>query len=221
MVIPARSGSKGIKNKNIRMVHGIPMLAHSILYAQNSKIDLDVFVSTDSKAYAKIAADYNCEPPLLRPIELSLDHVRDFPVLKHALLAYEELYNKIYDYVVLLRPTSPVRTPGLIELSLTLLNNDTNADSVRSVIKVEQHAYRQWTHDGKYIRGLFPELEETYNWPRQELPPLYFQSGDLEVMRRSTIVNKNSVSGQNVIPLELNDYLDIDHEEDLLKLNDA
>jgi len=218
IVIPARSGSKGVPHKNIREVNGKPLMAHTIEYAKNSGVAADIVVSTDSVEYAGIARKYGIEVPFLRPKELALDHIRDFPVIEHALISSEAHFQKEYQYIVLLRPTSPLRIKGLINQSILALEDHKEADSIRAVSKVSEHAYRQWSRDGSFIKGLFNNVDESYNIPRQELPELYFQTGDIEVLRRSTVVKNKSVSGKLVLPLVLDDFLDIDNEKDFDRL---
>ena len=218
VVIPARSGSKGVPNKNIRVIHGKPLLAHSIDYAKRSCLVDDIVVSTDSEDYAVIAQRYGAKVPFIRPKNLAEDDTQDYPVMLHALLESERIYKKIYDVLILLRPTSPVRQEGLIEKGIKLLN-DSNADSIRAVTPVSEHAHRQWILENGFIRGLFDsQIKESYNLPRQELPKLVFQTGDIEIVRRNTLVELGSVSGEKVMPLFVNDYYDIDSERDIKKL---
>jgi N-acylneuraminate cytidylyltransferase len=83
-LIPARSGSKGIKKKNILLFEGKPLLAHIIIYAKKSYLVKDIIVSTDSEDFANIANEFGARTPFLRPFLLSGDDVQDFPVIEHA-----------------------------------------------------------------------------------------------------------------------------------------
>ncbi|NQV77927.1 MAG: acylneuraminate cytidylyltransferase family protein [Lutibacter sp.] len=214
-VIPARSGTKSLIDKNIKVLNGKPLLVHSIKYSLNSSYVDKTIVSTDSKDYADIAKKYGADIPFIRPENLSLDNVRDFLVIEHALRECEIFYNCKFDYVVLLRPTSPFRPPNLIEKGLNLLNLNPASSSVRSVTKSDEHPYRQWVNDGVYIKGFTQDIDEPFNIPRQFLPNVYFQTGDIEIIRRSTIIN-GSVSGNKVVPLVIDhdQMLDIDSEKD-------
>jgi CMP-N,N'-diacetyllegionaminic acid synthase len=215
-LIPARFGSKGIKQKNILLFNGKPLLAHSIIYATKSSLISEIIVSTDSKEFANIANEYGARTPFLRPLSLSGDDVQDFPVIEHAVNFLENENNKKIDYVALLRPTSPLRPPNLIEKAYEIIKKNKKGTSVRSVIPTNQHAYRQWFLDDNKIISPMKNIFEPYNIPRQILPKSYFQSGDIEFIKRDTL-NQNSVSGKYVLPLilESKDLFDIDTPKDL------
>ena len=215
-LIPARFGSKGIKQKNILLFNGKPLLAHSIIYATKSSLISEIIVSTDSKEFANIANEYGARTPFLRPLSLSGDDVQDFPVIEHAVNFLENENNKKIDYVALLRPTSPLRPPNLIEKAYEIIKKNKKGTSVRSVIPTNQHAYRQWFLDDNKIISPMKNIFEPYNIPRQILPKSYFQSGDIEFIKRDTL-NQNSVSGKYVLPLilESKDFFDIDTSKDL------
>ena len=215
-LIPARSGSKGIPFKNILEFKGKPLLAHSIIYAKKSSLIQDVIVSTDSEEFVSISNEFGARAPFIRPNELSGDKVQDYPVVKHAVNFLEkETKNKI-DYIALLRPTSPLRPPNLIEKAYQILKNNKLGTSVRSVVPVSQHTYRQWFLDGDKMISAQDNIFEPYNLPRQQLPQFYFQSGDIEFIKRSTL-DQNTVSGDFILPLilENKDLYDIDTYEDL------
>ena len=215
VVIPARSKSKSIKNKNIRIVKNKPLLYYSIKYALKSKIVSKIIVSTDSLKYCNIAKQYGAEAPFLRPKKFAQDKSRDFEVINHALRKAEVLYNMKFSYVVLLRPTSPFRAKNLIEQSIKLLEENKKSTSVRSVIKTNYHPFRHWVKKNKYIYSPFKNLIEPYNIPRQELPMYYFQTGEIETIKRSTIFN-GSISGKFVLPIIIRNYsIDIDSYSDL------
>ena len=136
-------------------------------------------------------------------------------VMRHALDFFEG-QGQIFDLYVLLRPTSPLRPSGLIEKALEILKDNINATSVRSMAKIKEHPYRAWRqNDDKSVCGFVETEIEPYNIPRQELPELLFQTGDIEVIRRETIIN-GSISGQYVYPLIINhrDMIDIDSKLD-------
>lgn len=216
-MIPARSGSKEIPNKNIKEIRGVPLLAYSIKYALRSKIIDKVIVSTDSKKYLNIAKKYKAEVPYLRKKILSKDDVTDYPVIIDALIRCEKIYKKKYNYVVLLRPTSPFREKGLIESSYQLLKKNPKATSVRSVKKTDNHPYRSWILKNGFIKGFVKNIIEPYNIPRQKLPLIMFQTGDIEFIKRSTLI-KGSISGEKVLPIIIKKYFDLDTLEDLRKI---
>ena len=217
-VIPARSGSKSVKDKNIKLLKGRPLLDFSIKYSLKCSLITDTIVSTDSKEYSEIAISLGEKCPFLRPDYLAGDLVKDFEVINHALLKMEEINSHLYDLIVLLRPTSPLRPEGLIEKSIEMLLNNKSSTSVRAMTKSSQHPFRSWklSKDGS-VESFF-DHHEPYNFPRQELPVSYFQTGDIEVIKRETMI-KGSISGNEVLPILIdnNDYIDIDEINDFIK----
>jgi CMP-N,N'-diacetyllegionaminic acid synthase len=151
----------------------------------------------------------------MRPDEFAQDDTRDYPVMRHALDFFEAL-GQFFDFYILLRPTSPMRPLGLIEKAIEILESHPNASSVRSMTRIKEHPYRAWRqrNDGS-ISGFIDYEIEPYNIPRQELPEVYFQTGDIEVIRRETIIN-GSISGDCVYPLIIkhDDMIDIDTQSD-------
>ncbi len=214
-LIPARGGSKSIPRKNIKLLAGRPLIDYSIKYSMNCSIVNRTIVSTEDDEIAKIALSCGADVPFLRPLEFAMDDSKDFPVIKHC-FDYLESNGEIYDYYILLRPTSPLRKPGLIEQAIDLMKANPNASSVRAVTTADQHPYRVWRLEDQYIKSYITSknIFEPYNIPRQLLPQAFFQTGDIEVMRRETIMT-GSVSGNNILPLFIDDYIDIDNEKDI------
>lgn len=214
-VVPARCGSKSLPNKNILLLNGEPLLCHSISYSLKSKVVSATIVSTDSQEIANIAKKCGAAVPFIRPKEFAMDDTRDYPVLRHA-LDFFEAQGDIFDIYILLRPTSPLRPSGLIEKAIDILIKNPSATAIRSVAKVEEHPYRSWrqNQDGS-ISGFVTNEVEPYNIPRQELPILYFQTGDIEAIRRETLI-EGSISGSSVYPLVIkhDEMIDIDNESD-------
>jgi N-acylneuraminate cytidylyltransferase len=218
VVIPARSGSKGLPDKNIRIFRDKPLLAHSIEYGRQSVPGQQIFVSTDSEEYRLIAEINGAVVPELRPAILAQDNSKDYEFMSHAMELFDSIRPGRYKYYCLLRPTSPNRPAGLIEEGYRLLKTVPGASSVRSVIKASEHPYRCWTLDEEIIQPFVQGIHEPGNVPRQELPEVYFQSGHIEIVSRETLLG-SSVSGSRVVPLLIDgDWnCDIDYEDDFLK----
>lgn len=223
-IVPARGGSKSIPRKNIVLVNGFPLIKYSIDYSLKSALVNKTVVSTDDQEIADIAVDLGADVPFIRPSKLAEDSTEDFPVMFHALKELEIFYKEEIDILILLRPTSPLRPDGLIEEGVALLADNPDATSVRAVTHCQQHPYRQWKKVGKYIDAYDDRTgcEEPYNLPRQSLPPIYFQTGDIEIVRRATILD-GSVSGKKVLPLYVNkeQVYDIDEAIDLQNVENA
>jgi CMP-N,N'-diacetyllegionaminic acid synthase len=218
VIIPARGGSKSLPKKNILLLRGMPLLCHSVDYSLKSKLVSTTIVSTDSQEIADIAKNCGAKVPFIRPSEFAQDDSRDYQVMRHA-LDFLEAQGNIFDLYILLRPTSPMRPPGLIEKAVEILEKNTSATSVRSMARIKEHPYRAWRqHNDGSVSGFVYNEIEPYNIPRQELPELYFQTGDIEVIRREVII-KGSISGERVFPLVIDheDMIDIDNQSDFTR----
>lgn len=220
-IIPARGGSKSIPKKNIQILKNKPLVAYSIEYSTKSKCVDRTIVSTDSLEISDICKKYGAEVPFIRPTELAQDASKDYDFMRHALDYFERL-GEIYDLYVLLRPTSPIRPKGLIEKATKIFIKDSSVSSIRSVAKVKEHPYRTWSISSTgSMSGFVEDVKEPYNIPRQQLPDIYFQTGDIEVISRETIL-QGSISGSNIHPLIINhsEMIDIDHWEDFSKASE-
>lgn len=218
-IIPARGGSKSIPRKNIQLFSGHPLIAYSIAAGQHAQGVSRVLVSTDDEQIAEIARGYGAETPFLRPPDLALDDTPDWPVFKHALdwLAQNQDYHP--DLVVQLRPTSPLRPPDCVDRGIESMLSHPEADSLRAVVPSGQNPYKMWRIDASGLLQplLKDEFEEPYNMPRQKLPPTYWQTGHLDVIRVSTILEKESMTGDTILSLVLDPAytIDIDTRRDL------
>lgn len=213
-LIPARGRSKGIPRKNIRPFGGVPLIAWSIAAARASRVDR-VLVSTDDPEIREVALAWGAEAPFLRPAELAADDTTDLPVFHHALDWLELAERWIPDVVVHLRPTSPVRPEGLVDLGLERLAAVPEADSLRAVAAPQQNPYKMWARQGPWLRPLLEcPLPEPWNQPRQALPACLWQTGHLDVVRRATLA-RGSMTGRRILGLEVAAALavDLDTEE--------
>ena len=219
VVIPARGGSKSIPRKNIIHLNGKPLIKHTVDYALKSMQVIDkLVVSTDDVEIASIALECGAEVPFTRPEEFSTDKSRDYAFMRHTLDYYDSI-NEIFDLFILLRPTSPFRPDGLIENVISIFEKYPDTNSVRCVTPVKEHPFRMWVpNQGNLIKGLISAPLESYNIPRQELPLIYFQTGDIEAMTRETLLS-GSVSGEIIrsFVISQSEVLDIDTPDDLIK----
>ncbi len=214
-IIPARSGSKTVINKNIREIQGKPLMAYSIEHAKAAKFINRVLVSTDSEEYAMIAREYGAEVPFLRPKKLSQDMSLDIEAFEHVLNELKEREGYLPDIVVQLRPTYPIRNVDDIDNIIRLLEKNPAADSVRCIAPAKEIAYKMWrkNSDGS-ITPLLNDIEEAYNMPRQVLPVVYCQNACIDVVRASVIITQHSMTGKKVLGYEMKDNFDIDTEAD-------
>jgi N-acylneuraminate cytidylyltransferase len=217
-LIPARGGSKSIPRKNIKSFAGYPLIAFSIAAALASETVTRVIVSTDDAEIAEISRRYGAETPFLRPDEHARDQTPDLPVFQHALawLAEEQDYHP--EIVVQLRPTSPFRRVLHIDRAVSRLIEHPEADAVRTVCVPFQNPYKMWRIDPEgYMRPLMEtEFEEPYNMPRQALPDVYWQTGYVDAAWADTITQKESMTGDLILPLIIDpsEWVDIDSPAD-------
>lgn len=218
-IIPARSGSKRVPNKNIRAVDGKPLIAWTIETAIACKMLDRVIVSTDSKNIADIAMKYGAEAPFLRPDELAQDNTSDMAVYQHALnwLAEKELY--FPEIVVWLRPTAPLRLVEDIDNAIKLLK-ETQADWVRSITTAQYHPYWMIKLEDDKLKPFINGIDIRDYYQKQLLPPAYQLNGAVDVAWYKTLMDKQllytgDVRGY-VMPPDRS--IDLDEEADFLFL---
>jgi len=215
-IIPARGGSKSIPLKNIKDFCGKPLIVHTIEASLACPLINRTIVSTDSEKIAEIALAAGAEVPFMRPDVHAQDDTLDLPVFVHCLKWLKENEGYEPDIVVHLRPTSPLRTVAMIEKAIQTLMDDPDADSVRAVCEPSQNPFKMWEieKDGYMSPLVKTDIEEQYNQPRQKLPTVYWQNGYIDVTRRTTLLEKNSMTGTRLKPLIVDDsdIIDIDNE---------
>jgi CMP-N-acetylneuraminic acid synthetase len=216
-LIPARSGSKGLPNKNIKYFRGKPLIAHSIEQALGSKFINKVIVSTDSAEYMTIAKQFGAEVPFVRPLEISGDLSLDIEVFKHCDNYLQEI-EYITDLYVHLRPTYPIRTSIQIDECIQMLLENPNSECVRSVSISDISPFKTYLKK-ENSNIIYPSatchIPEAHNAPRQILPPAFIHNGCIDVIRRETIAS-GSMTGKNILGYLMDHNYDIDTLEDFL-----
>lgn len=219
-LIPARGGSKSIPRKNIINFAGYPLIAYSIAAGLAAETVDRVIVSTDDDEIAAISRQYGAETPFTRPDEHAQDNTPDLPVFRHALewLAEAEGYHP--DIVVQLRPTSPFRRVRHIDEAVYRLIERPDADAVRTICIPFQNPFKMWriNPDG-FMDPIGIDLgipREPYNQPRQALPEVYWQTGYVDAAWADTILTKDSMTGDAILPLIIDpsEWVDIDSPDD-------
>lgn len=211
-IIPARGGSKGVKNKNIKLLQNKPLIAHTIIEAINSKKIDRIIVSTDSEKIAEISIKYGAEVPFLRPSNISLDNS---PILENYKFALKYLEENGSDYksFVALQPTSPFRKSKDIDAAINLFLNN-NVDSVISFVK-ENHPI-EWN---RLVRKdkTFLEFMDSPIHNRQIYNDIFRFNGAVYVFKKNLIMN-NKMYSENSMAYIMPESrsLDIDTEDDFL-----
>ncbi|GFE58479.1 cytidylyltransferase domain-containing protein [Geobacter sp. AOG1] len=224
-VIPARGGSKGLPGKNIKELCGKPLIAWSIEAGRESRYIDRLVVSTDSDEIANIARSYGAEVPFKRPEYLATDTATTFAVLQHALEYYQYSRQEVFDYLVLLEPTSPLREISDIEKALEKIENNPSADSIVSIARVEScHPAFMIRMDkqNELISGFHYELKYLR---RQDIEELFFLEGSIYVSKVPELLEQGTFYHQRtsgyVVPkwksLEIDDMDDFIMVEALMK----
>lgn len=217
-VIPARGGSKGIKNKNIFNICGLPLIAYTIKDAIKCSLITDLMVSTDSHEIKKISEDYGVLVPFIRPPEISGDDALAVDVLLNAVSFMEEKRGYKYDYVIMLQPTSPMRGIGDIDTAINMLIEDQGCESVVSMVDVgANHPARMYRMVNGEPVSIFEEGITMQ--PRQNLEKIYIRSGSIYAFRRDLLINEKKIIGGKfkALIVDKDHAINIDTMEDMEK----
>jgi N-acylneuraminate cytidylyltransferase len=202
-IIPARGGSKRLPEKNIKLLNGIPLLAHSILYAQKQNFIEAVYVSTNDVEIKKVALDFGAKV-IDRPAHLSGDSQPTVSALKHVIESIDDNVENI----VLLQPTNPLRPQELLKDAFATYESG-NHDSLFTITRNHQKL-------GKITNDLFIPFNYEIGQRSQDLEPLFYENGLLYITRSSLIL-ENIIISKKAFPYEVNHIfatVDIDTQED-------
>lgn len=217
-LIPARSGSKRVPNKNIRLLAGHPMLAYTICAAIDSGVFDAVVCATDSLEYAEIAKYYGAEVPFLRPKQISGDKSPDIEWVVWV-LEQLKLQGREFEIFSILRPTSPFRSIDTIRRAWAAFKSDQTADSLRAIEKCKQHPGKMWVIRGQRMTPIMPFTNNGVPWHSCQyttLPEIYAQDASLEIAWTRIALKNNTIAGEAIIPFvsEGFDGFDINEPED-------
>lgn len=202
-IIPARGGSKRLPGKNIQLLGGIPLIAHSIRYAQKNEFIDAVYVSTDDDAIKKVAEQYGAIV-IDRPAALSGDLEPTVTALKHVL----EILNDDAETIILLQPTNPLRPENLLEEAFTAFTQK----GFDSLFTVSRNHHKL----GRIVNDKFIPFNYEIGQRSQDLEPLYFENGLLYISKAS-LIRKEIILSESAFPMVVNhpfSNVDIDTKED-------
>lgn len=211
VVIPARGGSKGLPGKNIKLLHGKPLIHYTIDAARQVFDDADILVSTDAEEIKNIAEETGLKVPFLRPANLATDGASSQEVLMHALNVYEE-NNERPDYVVLLQVTSPLRTGTHLKEALALIQpqmdmlvsvKETDVNPYYVLYEEDTEGYLMKTKKGNFTR-------------RQDCPKVWELNGAIYIINTQSLLTKPMQMFDKLIkyPMTKSSSLDIDDQID-------
>jgi N-acylneuraminate cytidylyltransferase len=218
-LIPARAGSKRVAHKNIRVLHGHPLIAYTICAARKSNVFGAIIVSTDSALYADVARHYGAEVPFLRDTAAAADTSPDIEWTA-ALIEHLDAAGRMFDCFSILRPTSPFRKAETIRRAWDQFTAAPRADSLRAIEKVAQHPGKMWVVREDRMLPLLTLSPEGTPWHSQQyasLPVVYVQNASLEIAWSRVVREGHSIAGSVLLPFftEKDEGLDINNPEDL------
>jgi CMP-N,N'-diacetyllegionaminic acid synthase len=215
-LIPARSGSKGVLNKNIRPIDGVPLIAYSIAAALKSTLIDRVIVSTDSEEYAELARSYGADVPFIRPANISGDLATDIEFFRHATSWLQDNEDFTPEYLVHLRPTTPFREPKVLDKAIKeFICSDYSAlrschkmsESSYKTFEVENNIFKRICNGGNNIEGS--------NTARQAFPETYDANGYIDIIRSKMIDKYNLIHGDRVKAFITDTAYEIDEIDDI------
>ena len=222
-LIQARGGSKGVPGKNIRPLAGYPLIAWSVIACKLASSIERSILSTDDAKIAEIGRHYGAKVPFMRPSEFAADDSTDFPVIKHALEWICENERHVPEFIVQIRPTTPLREPSVLDQAVEALRADPKASGLRSVFEMPETAWKTFELKGGYIDSLASRVPgmgpEAANLPRQAFPPTYIAQGYVDILRSSVVLNEGKTYGDRVLGFASPDCGEIDVESDFRKLD--
>lgn len=217
-IIPARAGSKGIPNKNKRIFNGIPLIEYSVRSALKSKILKFIVISTDDDDIVQSYSDREGIIVRNRPKMLATDNSPVGETIRDVLNKYADVIKeKQINIVMVLQPTSPIRTSLDIDKAYDLFMNENNFNSLVSVCEMEDvHPGRMyWLNNDGSLKNIMPEFENTR---RQENPPVYFRNGAIYMTSIEKFFESLSVLNEPILPYIMNSdfLLNIDGKRDAI-----
>jgi len=212
-VIPARSGSKGVVNKNIRELCGQPLIGYSILDGIRCKDIGETYVSTDCPDIAQISMKFGAEVPFLRPEKYAQDTSPDIEWAKHFLEWHNDRHGYYPEYIVHLRATTPFRDLKIISNAIKKIKKHPEATSLVAVEDFGE-VYKSFTipNNSEYLTPIFDI--RFHLMPRQSLAPTYLPNGYVDILKTETLL-KGSFHGNRILSYIVPKVPEIDNEIDL------
>ncbi len=210
--ICCRGGSKGVPNKNLRLMHGIPLIGHTIVQAQQSELIADLIISTDSQQIADTAKEFGAKVPFMRPDDLASDSASKWPVFIHALEFYEKEYGVEVEYLVDLDVTVPLKTPLDIDGAIQLALDNPSTEVVITGYEPERNPYFNMMEIREDGLAEIVKKSEKPIVRRQDAPDVYSLSPAAFVIKKSALYNYPhwSKAPCRIFPIPRERAIDID-----------
>lgn len=207
IIIPARSGSKGIPDKNIKLLGGKPLIAWTAQAIQNARLsNCIVILSTDSELYAKVGREAGLSVPFIRPAECSSDQASALAVVGHALQWFDDEYHYLPEQVMWLQPTSPFRSSAIIQQALDMMEQR-QADSVIGCKEIHRDLTTLFRTQNGFLSALSEDRVQTR---RQDVEPLLTPNGAMYLCKTSVLQEKQSFYSERTLPLVMDAIMSLD-----------
>jgi CMP-N,N'-diacetyllegionaminic acid synthase len=213
-LVTARSGSKGVPDKNIKNIGGHSLLDWSIKSSLKVPLISQVYLSTDSEEYALIGKGCGALVPFMRPKDLASDTANDLDVIKHFLSVIDEKP----DALVHIRPTTPLRDPSILDKAIELFfSKKDDLTSLRSVHEMSESAYKSFEVNDEGFLSTLGSMEngDMANFPRQAFPKTYVANGYIDVLDPNYILRENKLHGDRILAFQTPVVTEVDSIEDL------
>jgi N-acylneuraminate cytidylyltransferase len=213
-LVTARSGSKGVPDKNIKNIGNHSLLEWSIKSSLKAKSISQVYLSTDSEIYANIGKEAGALVPFLRPKELASDAANDLDVIKHFLSIIDDKP----DALVHIRPTTPLRDPLILDKAIEIFfSKKDELTSLRSVHEMSESAYKSFEVNDKGFLATIGSIEsgDKANLPRQAFPKTYVANGYVDVLDPNFVLEENKLHGDKIFAFQTPVVTEVDSVEDL------
>tara|TARA_B100000242_G_C43054510_1_gene493158 strand:+ start:5441 stop:6154 length:714 start_codon:yes stop_codon:yes gene_type:complete len=219
--IPARSGSKTIRNKNLLKINKLPLIAYSIRAALNCKLINKVFFSSDSKKYLNLAKSFGCKNLILRDKKFAQDKSSDLDVFKDFINLMIKKNHQLPEFIIHLRPTTPIRKNNIITKAINIFQKKKQKyTALRSISTMSNPSYKTFRIRKQKLCSISKvdyDLDK-YNLPKEMFEKTYFPNGYVDIFKTKNIF-KNYLHGNKVYPFIVNEYnSDIDNLDDFKKL---
>lgn len=203
-LIPARGGSKGVPKKNIKLLSDYPLIAYSIVAGKESSCINRVIVSTDSEEIAETARSFGAEVPFLRPQEYAADKSGDMEFVEHFIKYMADNEGIIPEYIVHLRPTTPLREVSVMDEAIRTCMNDRECCSLRSAHMASESPYKWFLKsDSGYFKPMKDGItNDEANLGRQKFPDVFVPDGYVDVLKTSYIINNYKLHGEKMLAFE-------------------
>lgn len=216
-LIIARGGSKSLPGKNILKINNIPLIAYSIYQAKQIKKINRIIVSTDDNEIMRVSKKYGAEILFKRPKIISGDKTTDLSVFKHALDFLNKKEKYYPDLIVDLRAPEPIREINQLKKALEIMINNKQYSSLRSLNETKIRPEIMWQ---KNKNGFNKIIKNLSNYENKYKKKYYWQNGYIDIIRASTIIKNNSISGNNICPFLIKKKnFTIDYPDDLKEIS--